>query len=293
MAELAGRQHGVVARRQLLELGLGRRGIDERLARGRLHLVHNGVYAVGHRALTTDGLWLAAVLACGPGAVASHRCAGQLWGLLPRTAILPEVTRPRKFRGRPGILGHHALLPPDEIGAVRGIPVTSAPRTMLDLAAVLKRRQLERALNEMEVRQLLDPLSIPDLLARHPRRRGAAALREVLADDGPGGVSRSDLEEGFVELLDAHGLPRPRMNATLPIRERLIEVDCLWRAQRLVVELDGGAMHRTKRAFESDRQRDRMLLTEGWRSARVTWRQLRDEAPAVASDLGRLLGAYP
>jgi hypothetical protein len=116
VAKLAGRQHGVVGRWQLLDLGIGRRAIEVRLGVGRFHLLHRGVYAVGHSKLTVEGRWMAAVLACGIGAVLSHRSAGQLWGLLPRSSALPEVTTPAKFRPRSGILRHQAPMPADEIG---------------------------------------------------------------------------------------------------------------------------------------------------------------------------------
>jgi very-short-patch-repair endonuclease len=234
---------------------------------------------------------MAAVLAYGPDAVLSHCSAGQLWGLVPRASIQPEVTRPGFVRQRLGIVCHRSSLLADEVEVERGIPVRSVSRTLFDLAGALSRRQLERALNEAEARQLTSRLSLPELMRRHPRQRGAATLRELLAAKTPGGITRNDFEELFVAFLDAHTLPRPRFNATLPLRGRLLEVDCMWREQGLIVELDGGAAHRTQRAFESDRQRDRMLLVEGWRSTRITWRQLRDEPAAIAADLRDLLRA--
>jgi very-short-patch-repair endonuclease len=106
-----------------------------------------------------------------------------------------------------------------------------------------------------------------------------------LASGEQGGITRNDFEEDFVAFLDAHRLPRPRCNAAVSIRGRFFEADCLWEAQRLMVELDGRAVHGTERAFENDRRRDRVLLAEGWRSVRITWRQLRDEPEAVAADL--------
>jgi very-short-patch-repair endonuclease len=291
IAALAERQHGLVTRRQLLSLGLGRGAIDSRIRRGALHPVHRGVYAVGHRLVSRDGRAMAAVLVAGRDAALSRRSAGELWGILLPAAHLPEVARPGSCGGIPDIAVHRAILQADEIGTVRGIPVTSVPRTVLDLAAVLKRRQLERALNEVEVQRLWDALSLADLLERYPRMRGTATLRELLASRAPESVTRNDFEELFLALLDANGLPRPRVNATLPIRGRLLEVDFMWPAQRLIVELDGREVHGTRRAFESDRRRDRALAVEGWRSARVTWRQLRDEAPSVAADLRLLLTA--
>jgi very-short-patch-repair endonuclease len=210
--------------------------------------------------------------------------------MVPPASRKPEITRPTFCRDRIGISVHRGKLPADEITVVRGIPVTSVSRTLFDLAGMLSKRQLERAMNEAEVRRLTGRLSLPDLLARYPRRRGAAKLRTLLAAKTPGGITRNDFEELFVDFLDSHGLPRPRFNATLPVRGRLLEVDCMWRPERLLLELDGRAVHRTERAFESDRQRDRILLAEGWRSARVTWRQLHDEPSTLAADLRELLG---
>jgi len=150
-------------------------------------------------------------------------------------------------------------------------------------------------MHEAEVQGLRDRLSLWDLLERYPRRRGAANLRALLGARTPVGITQTDMEELFVEFLDAYGLPRPRLNATLPIRGRLLKPDCMWPRQRLLLELDGREVHRTDQAFENDRQRDRILLAEGWRSTRVTWRQLHHERAAIAVDLRELLrgGATP
>jgi very-short-patch-repair endonuclease len=236
---------------------------------------------------------MAAVLAGGPRATLSHGSAASLWALIAPSGAV-EVTRPTKARPRSGIRVHRSLVPADERTVVDGIPVTTMPRTILDLAAVLPGRGLERVMSEAEVLGLTDPLSLPELLARYPRRRGAAALRTVLGDEtARRGITRSELEERFVALLDAHLLPRPRLNAHLAVRGRFFEVDCLWEAERLVVELDGHAVHRTGRAFEADRERDRLLLADGWRVTRLTWRQVRDDAAAIAADLRRLLAPAP
>lgn len=169
------------------------------------------------------------------------------------------------------------------------IRVTSISRTLFDYAGVASRRQLERAMHEAEVRGLTDRVSLPELMARYPRRRGAANLRSLLASKGPAGITQNDFEELFVEFLDSHGLPRPVLNGTLPVRGRLLRPDCMWPGRRLIAELDGRAAHGTERAFEGDRQRDRVLLAEGWRSTRITWLQLRDEPAAIATDLRELL----
>ena len=232
---------------------------------------------------------MAAVLAYGPKAVLSHRVAGQLWRLLPRAPVLPEVTRATDARARRGLVVHRSPLPGDEVGEVRGLPVTSPFRTIFDLAAIVTMRELERAFHEAEVRGLTDRVSLPVLLERYPRRRGVANVRALLRSPEPAGITRSDLEELFVAVIDAHGLPRPRLNGTLSLRGRLLEPDAMWPAARLQVELDSRAVHGTRRAFEGDRQRDRILLAEGWRSTRVTWRQLHEEPAALAADLALLL----
>jgi very-short-patch-repair endonuclease len=283
---LAHAQHGVVGRQQLLVAGVGRRAIGDRLRRGALHRICIGAYAVGHPSVSLEGRWMAAVLSMGPRAVLSHRTAAELWGMARRSSRAIEVTRPTHARRRANIVPHISALPDDERAVVAGIPVTSVPRTILDFAATEPEREVERVLNEAEVRGLTDPLSVPDLLERYPRRRGSAVLRRLLADEvQAAGITRSALEEGFVALLDAHGLPRPRFNADLAVAGRFISVDCLWPEERLIVELDGRATHGTAKAFESDRERDRILLVDGWRVVRVTWRQLRDREAAIAVDL--------
>jgi very-short-patch-repair endonuclease len=287
---LAEGQHGVVARRQLIELGLTDARIKVRIDRGRLHVVHRGVYAVGHRLLSQRGRWMAAVLFGGPEAVLSHRSAAELWGIAPRRGRAIDVTRKRGWRASAGIVVHRSAIPVDEIEAVEGIPCTCVPRTSLDLAGSASRDELERAVNQIEVRRLTHSLSIYDLLERYPRRRGAPLLRALLDDCAQAhGITRSRLEERFAALLASSDLPRPQLNAGLAMRGRFFEVDCLWRKQRVIVELDGMQAHGTDLAFEKDRERDRLLIAEGWRVARITWRQLRDDAPSVLADLRRVL----
>ncbi len=156
---------------------------------------------------------------------------------------------------------------------------------------MLDRRRLERALKEVEVRGLTDVLSLPDLFDRYPRRPGSPLLRAVLADLRDGrGATANEFEALFGDLIAAHKLPVPRFNADLFVRGRFFRPDALWEREKVVVELDGRAVHGTGIAFESDRERDRILLLDGWRTARVTWLQLRDTPEAVARDLRELLG---
>ena len=219
IAALAGRQHGVASRRQLLELGLGRRAIGHRIERGRLHAVHRGVYAVGHRVLSPRGAWMAAVLAVGDDAVLSHRSAAALWGIRPFTGTRVDVSADRHLRSRAGLRFHAVRLAPDEVTTRDAIPVTTPPRTLLDLAAVVPAHQLERAMNEAERQHLADLLSLDAVLRRHAGANGTRALRRALERVQPGGlaVTRSDLEARFLTFLDARTIPRPATNVPLTV----------------------------------------------------------------------------
>lgn len=286
---LGERQHGVVARRQLLDAGIGRRAVDHRLACGRLRAVHRGVYAVGHRVLSRDGRWTAALLAVGPDAVLSHRSAAALWRIRPSTRL--DVTVPRALPRRPGVQLHRSARFADEVAVVRGMAVTTPTRTLLDLAAAVSRQELEKALNEAEVLRLTDEVPLGALVDRHPTLPGTSALRAILADHARGTtITRSELEDRFLAFVEAAGLPRPRVNA-LTLDDQTLEVDCLWRDQSLIAELDGRATHGTRHAFERDRARDRMLQARGWRVVRITWRALHDRPHALSAELARLLGA--
>lgn len=286
MAALAKQQHAVVSRRQLLALGFSRRAITGRLQRGHLHEVFLGVYVVGARRINRKGRWMAAVLAAGEGGLLSHRSAARLWGLMPPVAERVDITcTPGRVVRRKGIGAHESLVADDEREVVDGIPVTSPFRTIFDLAAVASRREVERAWHEAEVRGLTDRVSLPMLLERYPGRRGTRMLRELLGSDEPVGISRNEFEEAFLALVDACGLRRPRMNADLSLRGRFFEVDALWQHERFAVELDGRGVHGTKKRFETDRHRDRILVAEGYRTMHVTWLQLRDEPDEIAADL--------
>jgi very-short-patch-repair endonuclease len=281
---LAEDQHGVVSRAQLLELGFDRGSITHRLKLGRLRQVHCGVYTIGHRLLTQDGRWMAAVLTYGPPAVLSHRAAAALWGMRAGTWV--EVTVPNGRRGKSGVQVHRAALPDDERTTHRGIPTTTVPRTLLDLTAVVTKRHLRGALREAEHLRLSDPLSLHDLIARYPRRPGLKAIKALLAEASVGArIIRSELEERFQDFLVRAGLPLPQTNVVI----EGYEVDCVWPNQRVIVELDGHASHSPTHAFELDRARDRRLEAAGWRVIRITWRQLEQEPDLVEADLRRLL----
>lgn len=181
IAALADRQWGLVTRPQLVALGLSHDAIDRRLRSGYLHPVHRGVYAVGHRVLRTEAHHLAAVLASGPGAALSHRSAAALWAIRPTSRTRIDVTVPRRNRPRKGIDLHYAVLPPDELTILHGIPVTTLSRTILDFAAVSPPHHVERAMTEAEVRRLGDPVGVQQLLDRYPGRPGTPTIKRILA----------------------------------------------------------------------------------------------------------------
>jgi very-short-patch-repair endonuclease len=293
LACLADRQYGVVSRAQLLSIGVGESAIQRRIASGRLHRLHAGVYSVGHRVIPREGRWLAAVLRCGEAAVLSHRSAAVLWGIRRGGGDRIEVTSPRATRSCAAICRHRAHLAADEVCIRRRISVTTLARTLLDIAAVSSVEAFEASVREAEYRHQLRPRDLSAALERHPGQRGTRTARTCLSrlGDGPGGRVRSRLEAKFAALLAQTDLPKPRLNALLDLRDGKLEADCLWPAQRLIVELDGGKAHRTHTAFESDRERDRRLLAAGWRVIRVTWRQL-DDPDIVVRDLRALLEAH-
>jgi predicted transcriptional regulator of viral defense system len=286
LAGLASRQHGVVSRRQIIELGLGRHYVDRQLQRGRLHVLHRGVYAVGHRALTRHGRWMAAVLAAGPNAVLSHRSAAASWAIREASGSRIEITAPQERR-RPGLVVHCEVLPRDERDVHEGIPVTTAARTLLDLAAILDEHRLARAAERAEALRLASPTSLQELLDRYPRRPGTPNLKRLI--EGHRIVpttTRSDLERRFLTFLDANDLPRPLVNEAV---DPHTTPDFRWTDQRLIVELDGFETHGTRAAFERDRARDRQLMAQGWRVARITKRQLDDAPEALAAELRAML----
>jgi very-short-patch-repair endonuclease/predicted transcriptional regulator of viral defense system len=291
IAELARSQHGIVARHQLLDLGVGEDSIERRLGLGRLHRLLPGVYAVGHRLIPRHGWLMAAVLASGPEAVLSHHSAAVLWGLRGFSERAVDVTLPRKSTSSKLIKRHFSAVPPDERTIREGIPVTTVPRTIFDLAATEDAETIQNLLRESEFLELSDRLSLPHLLERYPGRRGVRKVRLVLERlrEEPAGHKRSALEERFSPFLRLHHLPLPRYNDQLFVNGRRYEVDCHWPEQRQIVELDGWQGHRTKTAFREDRARDRRLRVAGYSVTRLTWNQLDDEPEAVAADLRALL----
>ena len=283
IAAIAGRQGGVIARGQLGALGLSASAIDRMLRGGRLHLLHRGVYSVGHRVVGVDGRRWAAVLACGPGAVLSHATAAAAWDIRPSAAGRIDVTVVATGRlKRAGIRLHwRRWIPPDEITELAGLPITTPARALLDLAATgLRGRPLEAALDHAERRRLLDFAALQRVLARYPTRPGSPSLKAQLARYSPADTL-SVLEELVLELCDAHGLPRPHVNCVIEGKVR----DFYWPHARLVVEADSYTWHRSPTALNDDRERDVTLTLAGYRSLRFTWEQVTRRRRYVISSI--------
>ncbi len=290
--EWARRQHGVVSRAQLLGAGLAGGAIDALVRRSRLRPVHRGVYLLGALAGPLEpprAPEMAALLACGRDAVVSHRSAAGLWGLLPpppgRAPV--DVLIPGRDRSRHrGLRARRVVdLSREDVTIREGIPVTTAARTLVDLAGTLAMRELEQALARADRKGLAGRADVAAALSRRYRAKGAAALRELLASADAPAFTRSEAEERLLALVRSGGLPAPSANA----RIGAIEVDFLWRGTGVVVEVDGFAHHRSRRSFEGDRIRDARLAAMGLRVVRVTWRQLVKEPARTLVRLAQVL----
>jgi predicted transcriptional regulator of viral defense system len=291
---IAARQHGVITLVQLLDLGLSPRAVRDRVACGRLHRIHHGVYAVGRPDLPIKGRWMAAVLACGEGAVLSHQSAATLHGLLNARGGLINVTVPRRTPiSRPRIRVHRSTcLGPADCTTVDRIPCTMVPATLLSLAATVPKNVLESACNQAEIEHVLDMRTIHQLLERRPSHPGTSRLRAVLAVDDLGlDRAKSKLEKRFLRLSQELGLPRPSVNEWIAIPGEEMQFDFVWQRERLVVEVDGWETHRTRQAFRDDRRRDRLLRLAGWEVLRFTSRDVDDDPAHVDTVVRTMLAA--
>jgi hypothetical protein len=291
---LATEQHGVVARRQLAALGLTPQHIAYRIDIGRLVRIYRGVYAVGHPRLTREGRWMGAVLTCGPQAVLSHADAAAHWELMPGRGVLIDVTTPVRSGRQPDRrrirLHRIGTLTSHEVTVHDAIPVTTPARTLLDLASVLRPRQLEDAIAQADRLARFDLVAVRRVLDAHPRQHGAPALRGLL--DRLAGTevaaTRSALEVATLQLCDDYGLPAPLANVQIAG----FTVDFHWPGTNLIVETDGFAYHRMPTAFESDRDRDQVLMLAGYRVARFTYNQLTRQRAKSATRLRDLLAGF-
>ena len=276
------RQHGVISRSQLLTAGLSANAIKHRVASGRLHRWHAGVYAVGRRELPRLGELMAAVLACGEGAALSHESAAELWGF-GRRCTQPEVTVPRKRNPSvPGIRMHRRTLAATDTTVYRAVPVTKPALTLVDLAHRLPTEQTERAVNEADRLDLIDPEALRTALDGMPGRRGAPALRKLL-DRRTFTLTRSQLERRFKPIAQAAGLPRPQTCVYV----NGYEVDFYWPELGLVVETDGLRYHRTAAQQARALERDQAHFDAGLTPRRFSHAQVVHQRAMVEKSLRR------
>jgi hypothetical protein len=259
-------QHGCVSLDQLRAIGLSETAIHKRVATGRLHRVHRRVYSLEPELRDAKARFMAAVLACGPGAILSHRSAGELWGIIePKDADdgpIHVFAPNRRGRAPAGIAAHRdGSLAPGDRTVLHGIPCATVPRLLLDFAAEASIAELKRAVAQAEVRELLRHPLAREQIRRNRGRRGVARLRLVLDSIHPDTKrTRSELEVMFLDICRTASLPRPEVNTKLPVAAgRQLEVDFLWRDARLIVEADSRRFHDTDSAFLTDRQREQLL----------------------------------
>jgi predicted transcriptional regulator of viral defense system len=292
IAWIANRQYGLVSLAQLEDLGMDRRTAAARVRSGRLHRIHRGVFAVGHRRGDLEAELLAAVLACGPDAVLSHGSAARLWGFWSDSDGEIQVIAPnRRGRSPAGIIAHRdGFLPPSDRSIYRRVPCTTVARTLLDLAATLPPWELRKALGEAEARRIVSHQHLRDQIRRGRGRRGVARLRRLLDEIHPENRhSRSELERMFLHVCLQVGLPQPEVNVSLKVKGRTLKPDFLWREQRLILEADSRQFHDTDIAFVDDRRREQRLQVAGWRVSHCTWEQVEFEPQALAETVRQLL----
>jgi very-short-patch-repair endonuclease len=293
LADVATGQHGVISMTQLRAQGYAKSTVIEWVASGRLHQLHRGVYAVGHRKLTWYSRCWAAVLAAEPDeaapwrAVASHYSAAYLWGLLRFTPDVMHVTAPTRRRAKRRFVVHFSSILAEEDRVVReGFPVTAVPRTLLDLAIRARPEQLEGYLERAEDRELLDVRAVEDVLARAGGHHGRGRLAQALAIYRPDpAFTRSKFERRFRQLVIAAGLPAPSMNFNVAG----FELDAYWPELRFAVELDHFETHGSRAAFERDRRRQVELKLLGIEMIPITKPRLDREPQAVMRNLAALL----
>jgi len=286
IAVLARKQHGYVTRRQLLDLGLGADAIAHRVRIGRLIPVYAGVYAVGHIPLGQEPRAHAAVLACGDGALLSHQSAAALWKYVKDWPTRIEVTA-RIDHQRKGIKTHRTKeLTRRDITRQLGVPVTSPARTVFDMAPRYKTdAALRRFVNDARLTRTFHLGDLAELLARHPRHRSTKRLMPFV--EAPTGMTRSELEDTFVDFARRYGLPQPTINK----RRGRREPDFLFSDERVIVEIDGWQFHGDRGSFERDRDRDADHLAEGILTVRITEERLTGSPDREAARLHKILRA--
>lgn len=282
IAFIASKQHGVASRGELLEAGITATQIRRRVRDGSLIRVHRGVYRVGHAAPSLEATYMAAVKACGDRALLAGRAAARLHHLFRGSSPPPEVLA-RGERRVAGVLARRGTWDPSDPTLHRNIPITTVPRTLVDLAAVLDPPALARAVHEATVIHLVEPAQIEAVLSRRHNWPGCRSLRAVLWGDMP--VTLSRLESRFLERLREAGLPQPRANERIGGRV----ADCRWPDQRFTVELDGYRYHRTRHAWELDRRREREARARGDEFRRCSYGDVFEDPRAMLRELAECL----
>lgn len=281
-------QHGAIARRQLLELGMSASAVKVRIANGRLHPVFRGVYAVGRPELSREGRWMASVLACGPNAVLSHVSAGALWGIVTAHGPVHVSVPPNERHERRGIVVHRRQLVESDVVRQMSIPVVAVVPTLVDLAATLSRDVLEAAISEADKRDLVDPEALRLGLEAYRGRAGVAPLRRTL-DRHTFRPTDSWLERRFLPIARRAGLPVPETRR----HRNGARVDFYWPALGLVVETDGLRYHRTPAQQAKDRLRDQRHAAAGLFPLRFTYDQIRSEPAHVEATLRAVAARLP
>ena len=288
IAQLAVSQHGVVTRAQLIAAGISSSAITRRVSSGALKRLYPCVYRAGP-VETPHCRAIAAVLACGTGAVLSHQSAGAAWELLaplPADAPIDVTVRVRLRACLPGVTMHRALdLNTGDTTSLFGIPTTTPARTLLDLSVMLDRHTLERAVALAERRGLCDAKTLIAAAETHPLHRGVHTLRRLINQTDPPAFTRSEAEALLLDIVRKARLPAPRTNATV----LGLEVDFLWGAAKLIVEVDGFAFHGSASAFTRDRRRDAALIAGGYRVMRFTWADLQERREVTLVMLAQAL----
>ncbi len=292
IADLAGSQHGVVTRRQLLELGVTADALRHRLRSDRLHRLHPGVYAVGHRALGRDGDLLALLLACGPTAFLGARTALAFHRVLEDRRTSCDVVLPGRGGTRGpdrAIVSRMGTVDWRDVAVVRGIRVATVARALVDAAGALDDRSLAKTIAEADYLRVLDRRAVDAALTRTPNRPGAARLRRALGEDERV-LSREEFILLYLELCDRHGLQRPQVDVRLDTgRPSPGQADLVYLDERVIIELDGAKAHLTRHRFEEDRRRDAYLTAHDWITLRFTWRRITSDDHAVASEVAAVL----
>jgi hypothetical protein len=274
----------VVTRQEILASGVSKAELLHRVKAGSLIPIHRSVFRVGHKSPSLEARYMAAVKACGDGSLLAGRAAGHLLHLLKRPPSLPEVLCATEQRVH-GIRTHRVRRTElRDRTKWRGIPVTTVPGTVVDLAAVLEEVELARAFHQAVVRHHTRPDSIEQILTRRHNWPRARTLRRVIWGEAP--VTLSRLEQRFLARLRAASLPQPETNRLVDGRY----VDCRWPKHRLSVELDSYRYHQSRHAWEQDRQREREARGRGGEFRRYSWRDVAEDPEPMLTDLRRLLG---